>query len=68
MVPLKQESGCIMQAMTVQMQAIALQLSTFAIALIYYAYRDGYFARKRREQIRRQRVAYMLWVAASRMD
>ena len=35
------------------------------IAALYYTYRDVYVQRKKREQLH-ERVAYMLWVAASR--
>jgi hypothetical protein len=52
-------------------QFIPLQLCALAIAVIYYSWRDGYLAhllRQQRDRTRRERVAYMLWVAANRAD
>jgi hypothetical protein len=48
------------------LQLITWNLSALAIAAIYYAWRDGYVAKHRKRQVLHQRVAYMLWVAASR--
>ena len=44
---------------------IACNLACLTIAALYYTYRDVYVQRKKREQLH-ERVAYMLWVAASR--
>jgi hypothetical protein len=44
---------------------IACNVACLVIASIYYTYRDVYLHRRKREQLN-ERVAYMLWVAASR--
>jgi hypothetical protein len=44
---------------------IACNIACLAIAALYYSWRDGYVHRRRRAYTR-ERVAYMLWVAASR--
>ena len=44
---------------------IACNLACLAIAALYYTWRDVYVQRRKRTQIR-ERVAYMLWVAANR--
>ncbi len=46
------------------MQVVCWNLSVLAIAAVYYAWRDGFVRRVRREKVLRERIAYMLWVAA----
>jgi hypothetical protein len=46
-------------------QLIACNLACLFIATLYYTWRDVYLHRRKRAQIR-ERVAYMLWVAANR--
>lgn len=41
-------------------------VSSLFIAILYYAWRDLYLPR-RQERLLRERVAYMLWVAAHRL-
>lgn len=47
------------------MQPIYCNLAALAIAVIFYAWREVYHARYLRERVLRERVAYMLWVAAT---
>ncbi len=49
------------------MQPIICGLATLAIANIYYAYRYYLQTQFRKERRLRERVAYMLWVAAHRI-
>jgi hypothetical protein len=44
---------------------LACNIACLAIAALYYTWRDGYVNRRKRAYAR-ERVAYMLWVAASR--
>jgi hypothetical protein len=49
-------------------QMVTCNLAVLSIAALYYAWRDGYLAAHRaaaKAQLR-DRVAYMLWVAAQR--
>ncbi|HVL12732.1 MAG TPA: hypothetical protein VM529_09210 [Gemmata sp.] len=46
-------------------QLITCNIACLAIAALYYTWRDGYVNRRRRAHTR-ERVAYMLWVAANR--
>ena len=47
------------------MQVIYYNMAALAIAVIYYTWRDCYLKpRVQRERALRERVAYMLWVAA----
>jgi hypothetical protein len=46
-------------------QLLACNLACLAIAALYYGWRDVYLHRRKRQQLH-DRVAYMLWVAASR--
>ena len=41
-------------------------LSCLAIAALYYLWRDVYLPR-RKQRLLRERVAYMLWIAAQKM-
>lgn len=45
---------------------IACNLAALSIAVIYYAWRDVYCASRRGTRMLRERVAYMLWIAAHR--
>lgn len=47
-------------------QMVSCNLTVLAIAIIYYAWRDGYLPRKHNNATLRDRVSYMLWVAAHR--
>lgn len=44
----------------------ACSLSCLAIATLYYLWRDVYLPR-RKQRVLRERVAYMLWVAAQKI-
>ena len=46
-------------------QLLTCNLAALTIATLYYTYRDVYLHRKKRTELR-DRVAYMLWVAANR--
>jgi hypothetical protein len=46
-------------------QLITCNLACLVIATLYYTWRDVYLHRRKRAHTR-ERVAYMLWVAASR--
>gem|GEM_PF-1211687 len=46
------------------MQVLYWNFAAFLIAALYYVWRDLY-SRKKRKQLLRQRVAYMLWTAAN---
>lgn len=50
------------------MQFIVYGLSALAIANIYYWYRAYLDRQNERDSRLRERVAYMLWVAASRIQ
>ena len=45
---------------------IACNLATLAIAVLYYTWRDSLVHRTRQRRMLHERVAYMLWAAASR--
>ena len=47
-------------------QLLACNLACLSIAALYYAWRDVYTHRRRRVLLR-ERVSYMLWVAANRI-
>ena len=46
------------------MTPIAGPLGALVVATIFYAYREYLEGHRRKEQRLRQRIAYMLWVAA----
>jgi hypothetical protein len=48
------------------MPVLCCNLAALSIAVLYYAWRDGYLKYLRRERVLRERVAYMLWLAAER--
>ena len=45
-------------------QLVTCNLAVLAIAMIFYAWRDAYVARSRKRATVKDRVAYMLWMAA----
>jgi hypothetical protein len=45
---------------------VSCNLAALAIAVIYYAWRDLYCRWRHDTRALRERVAYMLWIAASR--
>jgi hypothetical protein len=47
-------------------QLMCYQLATLTIASLFYVWRDLLHRRIRDSKLLRERVAYMLWVAASR--
>ena len=47
------------------MQVVCWNLMVLCIAALYYLWRDGIARRPKREKMLRERVAYMLWVAAN---
>ncbi len=49
------------------MQPIVTNMAALAVAMLYYLWR-AYQTRLRRECVLRQRVAYMLWVMAERVE
>lgn len=49
------------------MGVIEANLAALAVAAIYYGYRDLYLPQLRKQQVLRERVAYMLWTAAQRI-
>ncbi|MDY3556641.1 hypothetical protein GobsT_48620 [Gemmata obscuriglobus] len=48
-------------------QLLACNIACLTIACLYYGYRDVYLQHRKRQQLN-DRVAYMLWVAANRID
>jgi hypothetical protein len=48
------------------MPVICCNLAALAIAVLFYSWRDGYLCQLQRHRVLRERVAYMLWVAAER--
>lgn len=48
------------------LQMVTGYCAVLAIAVLYYAWRDGYAAKARQRTAIKDRVAYMLWVAANR--
>ena len=50
------------------MQPLASYVGALAVAVIYYAWREYTQAHSRRRRVLRERVAFLLWVVAERMD
>jgi hypothetical protein len=48
------------------MQPIWVNAAALTVALIYYGWRSFEQIRQRRDRARRERVAYMLWIMATR--
>ena len=49
------------------MQIIYCNAAALTIAITYYIWRDGIMAHRLREKRLRERVAYMLWLAANQL-
>jgi len=47
------------------MEQIVCSMSALSVALLFYSWRDYYGSVRRRQQILRDRIAYMLWVMAT---
>ena len=47
------------------MQAVFCNVAALSIALLYYAWRERVVQRPQRMKTLRERVTYMLWVAAN---
>jgi hypothetical protein len=50
------------------MYAIVSNVAALAVAALFYLWRSHYEARRQRLRLRRQRVAYLLWVIAERVE
>ncbi len=50
------------------MQLVCCNVAALSIALLYYAWRDRLVERPHRRKALRERVTYMLWVAANQGD
>jgi hypothetical protein len=50
------------------MQPIVTNMAALTVATLYYLWRAHYQTRQRRDRVLRQRVAYMLWVIAERIQ
>jgi hypothetical protein len=50
------------------MEMLCCNAAALTVALLYYTWRAYHQARLTRERVLRERVAYMLWVVAERMD
>ncbi|VTS02941.1 hypothetical protein [Tuwongella immobilis] len=54
--------------MSNEVTVLTCNVASFAIATLYYYWRDVYQAKRLKERVLRQRVAYMLWAVANQMD
>ena len=50
------------------MQPLVTNMAALAVATLYYLWRAHYQTRLRRQRVLCQRVAYMLWVMAQRVQ
>ena len=50
------------------MEMVGYNVAALAVALLYYIWRTYHQARLLRQRVLRERVAFMLWSAAERMD
>jgi hypothetical protein len=50
------------------MHPIVANVAALAVAALFYLWRSHYEARRQRLRIKRQRVAYLLWVIAERIE
>jgi len=50
------------------MPILCCNVAALAVAALYYVWRAYDQARTAKERVLRERVAYMLWVVADRMD
>ncbi len=48
------------------MQMLTGYCAVLAIAMLYYAWRDAFAVKSRQRGVMKDRVAYMLWIAANR--
>jgi hypothetical protein len=50
------------------MEPIVTNMAALAVATLYYVWRAHYQTRRNRARILRERVSYMLWVMAERVQ
>lgn len=50
------------------MEMLCCNVAALTVALLYYTWRAYHQTRIARDRVLRERVAYMLWVVAERMD
>lgn len=50
------------------MQMLCCNVAALTVALLYYMWRSYHQARMARQRVLRERVAYMLWVVAERIE
>ncbi len=50
------------------MQPLSGYVATLAVAVVYYVWRGYVQLQLRRQRLLRERVAYLLWVMAERID
>jgi hypothetical protein len=50
------------------MVLLSCNVAALAVAVLYYIWRGYHQARHARERVLRERVAYMLWVIAERIE
>jgi len=50
------------------MELLCCNVAALAVALVYYTWRAYDQARAARQRLLHERVAYLLWVVADRMD
>ncbi len=50
------------------MEMLCCNMAALSVALLYYTWRAYHQARLVRDRVLRERVAYMLWVVAERME
>jgi hypothetical protein len=50
------------------MYPIVANVAALAVAALFYLWRSHYEARRQRRRLRRERVAYLLWVIAERVE
>ncbi len=50
------------------MYPILANVAALAVAALFYLWRSHYEARRQRQRLQRQRVAYLLWVIAERVE
>jgi hypothetical protein len=50
------------------MEMLSCNVAALMVAILYYAWRAYHQARLTRLRVLRERVAYMLWVVADRME
>jgi hypothetical protein len=50
------------------MHPIVANVAALAVAALFYLWRSHYETRRQRQRLKRQRVAYLLWVIAERVE